>query len=114
MPPGTLRREELPMAGDFVLVADVGGTYARLALARRNGVEALLPDSIAQFAVARFDSLELVVRQYLNGMERRPVHAVLAVAGPVAGDEVQVTNSCWRTSRGQFAAELNFASVRVV
>jgi glucokinase len=108
------RDSEQPVAADLVLVADVGGTYARFALARPDRVEVLAPNSIAQFDVARFSSLELVVRHYLNGMDNRPVHALLAVAGPVGGDEVRVTNSRWRMSRGRFAAELEFASVRFV
>lgn len=102
------------MTNDLVLVADVGGTYARLALARRDADDVLAPDSIAQFFVARFGSLELVVSHYLDRVENRPVHAVLAVAGLVAGDEVQITNSPWRTSRGRFAAELKFTTVRLV
>ncbi|HZF14742.1 MAG TPA: glucokinase [Steroidobacteraceae bacterium] len=102
------------MTHDLALVADVGGTYARLALARRDDDDVLAPGSIAQFDVARFGSLERVVDHYLEGMESRPVDAVLAVAGPVAGDEVRMTNSDWRISRGRFARELNFESVRLV
>ena len=59
------------MADDLVLVADVGGTYARLALAVRDADDVLAPDSIAQFDVARFGSLELVVRHYLDRVEAR-------------------------------------------
>src|SRR5262245_61603528 len=107
-------RQRAVFATDPVLVADVGGTYARLALASRDADDGLQAHSIAQFDVARFDSLEDVVREYLERVSPRPVHAVLAVAGPVTGDEVQITNSPWRISRCRFARELQFDSVRVV
>jgi glucokinase len=107
-------RPRAAVATNPVLVADVGGTYARLALASRDASDGLHAHSIKQFDVARFGSLEDVAREYLERVSPRPVHAVLAVAGPVTGDEVQITNSSWRISRCRFARELQFESVRVV
>lgn len=87
------------------LVADIGGTHARFALAGPGEASPLRADSIRTFAVADFPSLAAAAGHYLDGValdaktggSRRADlrHAVFAVAGRIDGDEARITNHPW-------------------
>jgi glucokinase len=98
---------------DLALIADVGGTNVRFALARPGTNDILVPDSVAQFGVASFDSLAAAADHYVTDLGVRPSHAVLAVAGPTDGRSVVMTNSPWRISADGIAAalELEYATL---
>ena len=69
------------------LLADIGGTNARFALAQPDrAAPQLLPDSVQVFAVADFPSLADAARHYLDRTGATPSHGVFAVAGRVDGD----------------------------
>jgi glucokinase len=74
------------------LVADIGGTNARLAIA---DLATLKISGAASFRCAEFPSLEAVVATFLRGVPERPTAAAFAVAAPVVGDRVRLTNSPW-------------------
>ncbi len=81
-----------------VLVADIGGTHARFALAARSEPRLLVADSIRKFAVVEFPSLADAARHYLDatGAASATVkRAVFAVAGHIDGDEARITNHPW-------------------
>lgn len=101
------------MRDDSVLIADIGGTYARLALVRADHAAGHVAENIARFEVSAFESVEELLRHYLGQQLGSPARAVLAVAGPVNGEEVRITNNPWRINVGRLAAELRFDSVRV-
>ncbi len=74
------------------LVADIGGTNARFALVGQDG----LPEAEQGLKVADHAGLVEAARVYLEG---RPVReAVIAVATPVEGDRVKLTNAHWEFS----------------
>ncbi len=81
------------------LVADVGGTWVRFALA---GVASQLSPTLhapRQLAVAEHDSLVAAARHYLETLDDpglRPASAVFAVAGRVEADRAEMTNHPWR------------------
>jgi glucokinase len=85
------------------LVADIGGTNARLALA---DLDSLQLSGAASFRRAEFPSLHAVATTYLAGLADRPKAAALAVAAPVAGDRVQLTNSPWSFSAHELRTAL--------
>jgi glucokinase len=99
---------------DLALVADIGGTNVRFALARHGDGGPLLRDSIARYAVAQFGSLIDAARHYLRGRGAVPARAVLAAAGPVAAGEVRITNSPWTIIAGEVGAALGLHEVRIV
>lgn len=76
-----------------ILVADVGGTNARLALARDGAIQ---PATVARFRGedhARFDD---VLRLYLQQQGNPSIRAAcVAVAGPVSGGQARLTNRAW-------------------
>lgn len=76
-----------------ILLADVGGTNARLALAR-DGV--LDPGTITRFRGDDHATFDEVVRLYLTKQGQPAITAVcIAVAGPVWGHEARLTNRDW-------------------
>ena len=99
---------------DAVLLADIGGTNARFALADPAAPMPLLPDSVRQFAVADFPSLADAARHYLEQTGARAGRAVLAVAGRVDGDEARITNHPWVISRRRTGEALALTDVELV
>lgn len=89
-----------------VLVADIGGTNARFGLMGETGV-----DHSAILACADFPTLEAAARTYLErARPARPLRqGALAIAGPVTGDHVVMTNHVWsfsiRATRGALGLE---------
>lgn len=98
--------------GRLTLVGDIGGTNARLALARDGG---LMPDSMARFAGDDHPCFDTLLRGYL-GAQGNPALAAacLAVAGPVAGDMARLTNRDWQISTAGLAATSGAGRVRLI
>jgi glucokinase len=89
------------MNDDPDLVADIGGTNARFALA-----DGLKIRDVAYLRVRDHADPAAAVRYYLAGVPARPRRACLAVAGPVMDGDIPMTNSDWRFDRRKLAAEL--------
>ncbi|HEX2353528.1 MAG TPA: ROK family protein, partial [Xanthobacteraceae bacterium] len=93
------------------LVADIGGSKSRFALANSSGdlehVLVIENDTVAD--------LDAAVARYLEETGARPSAATLAVAGSVDGEEVVLTNRTgWRLRRGEFAERFGFSQLRVL
>ncbi|NII11352.1 glucokinase [Oleiagrimonas sp. C23AA] len=101
-------------SSSHTLLADVGGTNARFALAAPSQHAPLLSDSIKRYRVADYDSLADAARQYLSDTGAQVSHAVLAIAGRIVGDEVHATNSPWKISAPDITAKLDIARVKLV
>lgn len=79
-----------------ILLADVGGTNARLALARDGGIDA---GTITRFRGDDHPDFDQVVRIFLEQQGQPQVRAVcVAVAGPVSGGRARLTNRDWHFS----------------
>ncbi|MEH6436856.1 glucokinase [Massilia sp. DD77] len=90
------------------LLADIGGTNARFALEPRPGEIG----EITALACADFPRFEDALRAYLGG--RRVRHAVIAIANPVDGDAIKMTNHHWAFSIEGARRELGLDTLRVV
>jgi glucokinase len=80
------------------LAADVGGTFARVALmqASQGGGREVEVLAYRKFACADFRGLAELLRAFVDGDARTTVrHCVLACAGQAMGDEVVNDNSAW-------------------
>ena len=102
-----------------VLLADIGGTNARFALARPAQPSALDHDSIRTYAVADFPSLAAAAAHYLEGMQAagvqaHPARAVMAVAGRVDGDIARMTNHAWVISASRVREALGLDALWLV
>ena len=93
------------------LLADVGGTNARLAW--QNGPGAPI-EHIRVLPVADHASLQDAIRVYLVGLGRQPSAAAIAMANPVTGDRVRMTNHDWSFSQMGLRAELGLNTLRVL
>jgi glucokinase len=82
-----------PSPTALALVADIGGTNTRVALA--DGVS-VRQDSIRRYANAEFSDLESVLRRYLDETATASVSGVcVAAAGPVRDGVASMTNLDW-------------------
>ncbi|NOX41337.1 MAG: glucokinase, partial [Alphaproteobacteria bacterium] len=78
------------------LVADVGGTNTRLALADDQG---LMSESIGHFVNADHRSFSEVVEAFLTGQKHGTISACcVAMAGPVTAGQARLTNLDWHIS----------------
>lgn len=78
------------------LLGDVGATNARFAWAAGPGAQ---PERLASYRCADFESIEAVLRRYLDDLDRpRPTQAAIGIANPVDGDRVRMTNHAWQFS----------------
>lgn len=93
------------------LVGDIGGTNCRLALTR-NGQ--LLPESITTYADADYPNLVDAVRAYLQAQQAHVTIACIAIAGPVTGDTIKLTNHAWHFSIEQTRIELNLIALEII
>jgi len=98
------------------LVGDIGGTNARFALVGAGGaVGAPVSLPTAEFgdlASAAQRALELLARGAAAPESCR--EAALAVAGPVTGDRVELTNAGWRFSIEESRRRLGLARLEVL
>lgn len=82
-------------AGYPRLVADIGGTNARFALETAPRVI----EKAAVLPCKDYDTVTDAVRAYLNQSGATAVrHAAFAIANPILGDWVQMTNHHWAFS----------------
>jgi glucokinase len=90
------------------LIADIGGTNARFALAEPGG----LPVEERTLLVRDFPDPAAAVEAYLAG--RRVAEAVIAVATPVESDVIRFTNSPWSFSIPELRARLGLERLFVI
>ena len=74
------------------LVADIGGTNARFAIADLDG---MVVPNFDTLSCARFRSLPEAAAAYLRNVGAKPRAAAFAVAGPVTGERATITNLRW-------------------
>jgi glucokinase len=93
------------------LIADIGRVYARFAIEEERGQYM----HQASLRCADHDSLEHAVRAYLESVQPLKVaHAAMAVATPVEGDQVRMTNYHWQFSIEQTRQALGLDTLVVV
>lgn len=93
------------------LLADIGGTHVRFAVETAPGCLA----AVAVYFNRDFPSLESALAAFLASPEaigagsRQVRHAAMAIANPVTGDQIRMTNAAWAFSieavRQQFGLE---------
>lgn len=93
------------------LMADIGATSTRCALLDDQGRE-VAPEV---FENADFTGVAGVLSVYLDHRRTsdRPKRAALAVAAPIAGDDVQMMNIAWRFSQRELRESLGLSRLQV-
>lgn len=97
------------------LVADIGGTHARFALAEPDAQRRPQLQAVAELHTADYPSLLDAARHYLEREGKREVRtAVFAVACPVAGDAIKITNNPWQFSIRELRQELGLETLQLI
>lgn len=93
------------------VLADIGGTHARFALARADDL-----GPIVTLRTADYERAGAAFRAFLDQARppAPPQAAALACAGPVEGGRVRLTNGHWRIDAGALRAELGLQEVLLV
>ena len=103
----------MPDAENPALVADIGGTNARFALADiRSGMPRLFQHET--LPTSDYASLPHAAEYYLTKRGVKPTLASFAVACPVAGDEIRLTNRAWAFSQRELQASLGLSQQLVI
>lgn len=93
------------------LLADIGGTNARFALERASGQI----DTVQTLRCADHAEFSLAVKAYLTNNAHPAIrHAAIAIANPVQGDEIRMTNHHWTFSIEETRRLLGFDTLLVV
>ncbi|SIT48299.1 putative Bifunctional protein glk (Includes: Glucokinase; HTH-type transcriptional regulator) [Paraburkholderia ribeironis] len=110
-----LQTKAVPGAGQHAdgprLLADIGGTNARFALETGPGEVG----SVRVYPCADYPSVVDVIKKYLKDNKiGRVNHAAIAIANPVDGDQVSMTNHDWTFSIEATRRTLGFDTLLVV
>ena len=95
------------------LIGDIGGTNARFALVNSGTLDIR---NIQTLPCAEFAGPKQAIRAYLSDFadDCKPVQALLAFAGPVHNDFVDVTNNHWAFSQKELKVSLELEELRLV
>ena len=93
-----------------ILVADIGGTTCRFAIVGADG----RPERIVRFPNRDIADMEAAIRRYMTETGLRPQAGVLALAGPVDGDEIALTNRGWRFRLSELRVAVGFSQLHAI
>ncbi len=112
------------MTEEYGLIADIGGTNARFALAPRVSMRGRVLDLSEQDLVAQktlngkdYPHIREAMEAYLDsvaGHWGRPRQGCLAIACPTDQDQIRMTNHTWQFSVRELQAALGFDRLRFV
>ena len=95
----------------YALVGDVGGTNARLALCDVSSGEI---SRAKTYSGLDYPSLEAVVRVYLEEHQVSVEDGCIAIACPITGDWVAMTNHTWAFSIAEMKKNLGFSHLEII
>ncbi len=99
------------MRGNSAVVADIGGTNARFAVADLDTLEL---SSTRHFSCAEHPSIAHAVSAYLSGLDELPRRAAFAVAAPVVSEKISFTNSSWSFTRSELCNATGLADAIIL
>ena len=102
---------------DNLLTVDLGGT--RIRFAQFTSSNCLIEGSLVKFLNSDFSSISDAFQRYIETMKSLSLsfscsNCVLAVAAPIEGDEVRLTNFSWSFSCKKLQDEFGFHQLQVV
>ncbi|HET7162574.1 MAG TPA: glucokinase [Rhodanobacteraceae bacterium] len=97
----------------LALIGDIGGTNARFAL---TDLTADSPRIIEEQTLtdAGFHSLRDAAHHYLESTHAEPARAALAVASPIEGEDITLTNRDWSFNRGALQQALRLDDLQLI
>lgn len=95
-----------------ILLGDIGGTNARFSILADDASEPIPFPNVKTVDYRTID--EAILKDVLQKTSVRPRSAILAVAGPIEGDEIDLTNCDWIVRPHALIADLGFSDVLVL
>ena len=99
------------------IVADIGGTNTRFGLVTEIDAvqKTVVIENQLTYESASFDNIDEAVLRYKESLgDRKVKNACLAIAGPVVGDKVIVTNLGWNFSIAEVKEKLSFDNLMII
>jgi len=98
-----------------IVAADIGGTHARFAIAEIPPEGKPVLGEIVTLQTSSFASLETAWEEFARVAGREiPKQAAIAIAGPVTGETVRMTNNSWVIHTGRLDQQLGLDAVIVI
>ncbi|MQB44635.1 glucokinase [Rhizobium sp. ICMP 5592] len=94
-----------------ILIGDIGGTNARFSIVVDAHSE---PAHFPIVQTANFETIDDAIEEALAKTTVRPRSAILAMAGPVRGDEIPLTNCDWVIRPKTMIANLGMEDVLII
>lgn len=105
----TMKTDTLPFP---ILIGDIGGTNARFSILLDADAE---PKPFPNVRTADYPTIDDAIQKVVLDMSSvQPRSAILAIAGPIDGDEIDLTNCDWVVRPKGMIADLGFEDVLVV
>lgn len=105
----SMKTDKLPFP---ILIGDIGGTNARFSILVDAYAE---PKPFPNVRTADYATIDDAIQSVvLDKTSVQPRSAILAVAGPIDGDEIDLTNCDWIVRPKMMIADLGFEDVLVV
>lgn len=93
------------------LIADIGATSTRCAVCRLGDRRSA---QLQIFQNEQFESLKALLGKYVSALPDKPAAAALAIAAPISGDDVQMTNRDWHFNRLELAERLDLRRLEII
>jgi glucokinase len=104
-----MKTDKLPFP---ILIGDIGGTNARFSILLDADTE---PKPFPNVRTADYPTIDDAIQKIvLDRSSVKPRSAILAIAGPIDGDEIDLTNCDWVVRPKGMIADLGFEDVLVV
>jgi len=98
-------------SGTTWLIADIGATSTRCAVCCAGDKHI---SKLAIFQNDRFDSLKHLLGDYVSTLKARATAGALAIAAPIDGDNIKMTNRDWQFNRLELAERLEFERLDII
>jgi glucokinase len=99
------------MRPNLALVADIGGTNARFAIA---DLDRFTLSDVKIFPSRDFKSLPSAAENYVSRLHSIPTLACFATAGPLTGDVIRLTNLGWTCTHAELQAAARVKDLIVI
>jgi glucokinase len=93
------------------LIADIGATSTRCGICRIGDKH---HRGLQIFKNEDFDSLKSLLGRYISSLSEKPSAGALAIAAPISGDEVHMTNRDWRFNRLEMGERLDLKRLEII
>lgn len=97
------------------IVADIGGTNARFALATGKDGQHFKIEHVNILSGSSYPQFSDALQAYIDSLDGvKPMAACVAIAGPISGDEVKMTNLSWSFSKKEIAQKFELEAFDVI